>query len=35
MVDRVVHHAEAIVLKGESYRLRGRREEVLSGEKER
>ena len=35
MVDRLVHHAEVIVLKGESYRLRGKREEVLSGEKER
>jgi DNA replication protein DnaC len=35
MVDRLIHHAEVIVLKGESYRLRGKREEVLSGEKER
>lgn len=35
MVDRLVHHAEVIVLKGESYRLRGKREEVLSGEKPR
>jgi hypothetical protein len=35
MVDRLVHHAEVIVLKGESYRLRGKREEVLTGEKER
>jgi DNA replication protein DnaC len=35
MVDRLVHHAEVIVLKGESYRLRGKREEVLSGDKER
>jgi DNA replication protein DnaC len=35
MVDRLVHHAEVIVLKGESYRLRGRREEVLTGEKDR
>jgi DNA replication protein DnaC len=35
MVDRLVHHAEVIVLKGESYRLRGKREEVLSGEKQR
>ena len=34
MVDRLVHHAEVIVLKGESYRLRGKREEVLSGAKE-
>ena len=30
MVDRLVHHAEVIVLKGDSYRLRGRGEEVLS-----
>lgn len=35
MVDRLIHHAEVIVLKGESYRLRGKKEEVLSGEKER
>ena len=35
MVDRLIHHAEVIVLKGESYRLRGKREEVLSGEWER
>jgi DNA replication protein DnaC len=35
MVDRLVHHAEVIVLKGDSYRLRGKREEVLSGEKQR
>jgi hypothetical protein len=35
MVDRLVHHAEVIVLKGDSYRLRGKGEEVLSGSKER
>jgi len=35
MVDRLVHHAEVIVLKGESYRLRGKREEVLTAEKQR
>jgi DNA replication protein DnaC len=35
MVDRLIHHAEVIVLKGEGYRVRGKREEVLSGEKER
>jgi DNA replication protein DnaC len=35
MVDRLVHHAEVIVLKGDSYRLRGKREEVFSGEKQR
>ncbi len=35
MVDRLVHHAEVIVLKGESFRLRGKRQEVLTGEKER
>jgi DNA replication protein DnaC len=35
MVDRLVHHAEVIVLKGDSYRLRGKREEVLTGHKER
>jgi DNA replication protein DnaC len=35
MVDRLVHHAAVIVLEGDSYRLRGKREEVLSGQKER
>jgi hypothetical protein len=35
MVDRLVHHAEVIVLKGDSYRLRSKRQEVLTGEKER
>ncbi len=35
MVDRLVHHAEVVVLKGDSYRLRGKREEVLTGQKER
>jgi len=28
MVDRLVHHADVIVLKGQSYRLRGKRKEV-------
>ena len=28
MVDRLVHHAQVIVLKGQSYRLRGKRKEV-------
>jgi len=32
MVDRLVHHAEVIVLKGESYRLRGRGKEVIAGQ---
>jgi DNA replication protein DnaC len=35
MVDRLVHHAEVIVLKGDSYRLRGKREEVLTGPRQR
>ena len=35
MVDRLVHHAEVIVLKGDSFRLRGKREEVLTAEKRR
>ena len=30
MVDRLVHHAEVLVLKGDSYRLRGRGKEVMS-----
>src|SRR5438105_13377722 len=29
LVDRLVHHAEMIVLKGESYRLKGRGKEVI------
>lgn len=32
MVDRLVHHAEVIVLKGESYRLRGKGKEVIAAE---
>ncbi len=35
MVDRLVLHAEVIVLKGESFRHRGKRQEVLTGENER
>lgn len=35
MVDRLVHHAEVIVLKGDSYRLRGRKEDVLGTPKQR
>ena len=35
MVDRSVHHAEVIVFKRASYRLRGNRDEVLTGPKER
>ena len=29
MVDRLVHHAEVIVLQGESYRLKDRAKEVV------
>lgn len=29
MVDRLVHHAQVIVLKGQSYRLRGKRKETI------
>lgn len=32
LVDRLVHHAEVIVLRGESYRLKGKSKEVLEGE---
>ncbi|MEE9298697.1 MAG: IS21-like element helper ATPase IstB [Acidimicrobiia bacterium] len=32
MVDRLVHHAEIIVLKGDSYRLRGKHKEVIAAE---
>ncbi len=31
LVDRLVHHAEVIVLRGESYRLKGKGKEVLRG----
>jgi len=30
MVDRLVHHAEVIALKGESYRLKSRGKEVIA-----
>ena len=32
MVDRLVHHAEVILLKGESYRLKGKGKEVMASE---
>jgi DNA replication protein DnaC len=32
MVDRLVHHAEVIVLRGDSYRLKGKGKEVLQPE---
>ncbi len=32
MVDRLVHHSEIIVLKGDSYRLRGKHKEVTAAE---
>jgi DNA replication protein DnaC len=35
MVDRLVHHSEVIVLKGESYRLRGKGKEVMAAEQTR
>ncbi len=35
MVDRLVHHAEVIVLKGDSYRLRGKAKEVMAAEQTR
>jgi len=33
MVDRLVHHAEVIVLRGDSYRLKGKTKEVVDPEK--
>lgn len=33
LVDRLVHHAEIIVLKGDSYRLKGKGKEVLETER--
>jgi DNA replication protein DnaC len=35
MVDRLIHHAEVIVLKGESYRLKGKDREVIAVEETR
>ena len=32
LVDRLVHHAEVIVLRGDSYRLKGKGKEVLAGD---
>jgi DNA replication protein DnaC len=32
MVDRLVHHAEVIALRGDSYRLKGKGKEVLQPE---
>ncbi len=32
LVDRLVHHAEVLVLRGDSYRLKGKGKEVLQGE---
>jgi DNA replication protein DnaC len=32
MVDRLIHHAEIVSLKGDSYRLKDRRKEVASAE---
>lgn len=32
MVDRLVHHAEVIPLKGDSYRLKGKGKEVMGPE---
>jgi DNA replication protein DnaC len=31
LVDRLVHHAEVIVMRGESYRLKGKQRELLEG----
>jgi DNA replication protein DnaC len=33
LVDRLVHHAEIIVLKGDSYRLKGKSKEVMASER--
>ena len=35
MVDCLVHHAEVIVLKGDSHRLKGKGKEVLGSESSR
>ena len=33
LVDRLVHHAEVIVLRGDSYRLKGKGKELLQAER--
>jgi len=33
LVDRLVHHSEVIVMRGESYRLKGKQRELLEGER--
>jgi len=35
MVDRLVHHSHVIVLKGDSYRLKGKNKEVMAAERTR
>src|SRR5919108_1232613 len=35
MVDRLVHHAEVLVLRGDSYRLKGKGREVIGSENSR
>ena len=32
LVDRLVHHAGVLVLRGDSYRLKGKGKEVLDGD---
>jgi DNA replication protein DnaC len=32
LVDRLVHHAEVLVLKGQSYRLKGKGKEVMASQ---
>jgi len=32
MVDRLVHHAEVLVLRGDSYRLKDKGKEVMGSE---
>jgi len=32
LVDRLVHHAEVLVMRGESYRLKGKQRELPEGE---
>ncbi len=31
MVDRLMHHADVLVLRGDSYRLKGKDKEVMGG----
>lgn len=35
LVDRLIHHAEVVVTKGDSYRVKGKEKEVMGPDRER